>query len=71
MGLTEMPMVAVDMAATPLERMTVMCQQKHSVSSTGDGGGGDDGYMVAAIVGMKTGSRRRQWRWLQLRRYKR
>jgi len=54
-GLTDVPMVAVDMAATPLERMTVMCQQKDSVSSNGDGGGGDDGYMVTVIVGMKTG----------------
>ena len=64
-------MVAVDMAVTPLEKTTVMCQQEDCGSSNGDGGGGDGGYMVTVIVGMKTGSRRRQWRWLQLRRYKR
>ena len=53
--MTEVPMVAVDMAVTPLERTTVMCQQKDCVSSNGDGGGGDDGYMVTVIVGTKTG----------------
>ena len=53
--MTEAPMVAVDMAATTLDRTTVMCQQKDCVSSNGEGGGGDGSYIVAAIVGMKTG----------------
>ena len=53
--MTEVPMVAVDMAATPLEKTTVMCQQEGCGSSNGDGGGGDDGYMVTVIVGTKTG----------------
>ena len=53
--MTEVPMVAVDMAVTPLEKTTVMCQQEDCGSSNGDGGGGDGGYMVTVIVGTKTG----------------
>ena len=54
-GLTEAPMVAVVMAATPLERTTVMHPQKGCDSSNGEGGGGDGNYMMAAAVGMRSG----------------
>ena len=54
-GLTGAPMVAVVMAATPLERTTVMYPQKDCDSSNGDDGGGDGNYMMAAAVGMRSG----------------
>ena len=53
--MTEAPMVAVDMAATPLERTTVICQQKDCDSSNGEGGSGDGSCMLAAVVRIKTG----------------
>jgi hypothetical protein len=54
-GLTGAHMVAVVMAATPLERATVMHPHKECDSSTGEGGSGDGSCMVAVIVEMKTG----------------
>ena len=54
-GLTGAPMVAVVMAATPLERTTVMHPQKDCDSSNDEGGGGDGNCMMAAAAGMRSG----------------
>ena len=54
-GLTGAPMVAVVMAATPLERTTVMHPQKVCDSSDGEGGGGDGDCMMATAAVMRSG----------------